>query len=93
MILYNVTVGIDADVEQEWLIWMIHEHIPKVIATEMFESYEIYKVLSHDAADKHNRQQFLLMHQLLEKFALLFCSFFRGSCQDVKVPRVCELRL
>jgi hypothetical protein len=49
MILYNVTVGIDADVEQEWLIWMIHEHVPKVMATEMFESYEIYKVLSHDA--------------------------------------------
>ncbi len=47
MFLYNVTVGIDKDVEEEWLHWMRAEHIPKVMDTNMFVEYKIYKVL-HD---------------------------------------------
>ena len=47
MFLYNVTVGIDKDVEQEWLQWMKDEHIPKVMDTGMFFDHKIYKVL-HD---------------------------------------------
>ena len=47
MFLYNVTVGIDKDVEQEWLQWMKDQHIPNVMDTGMFVEYRIYKVL-HD---------------------------------------------
>ena len=47
MFLYNVTVGIDKDVEQEWLQWMKDEHAPKVMDTGMFFDYKIYRVL-HD---------------------------------------------
>jgi hypothetical protein len=47
MFLYNVTVGIDKDVEQEWIKWVKHEHIPKVMDTGMFLTNKIYKVL-HD---------------------------------------------
>lgn len=47
MFLYNVTVGIDKDVEQEWLQWMRDEHVPKVMDTGMFFDYKIYRVL-HD---------------------------------------------
>lgn len=36
MILYNVTVSIDAIVEQDWLEWMRTKHIPEVIATGCF---------------------------------------------------------
>ena len=48
MILYNVTVGIDRDVEQEWLEWMIDVHIPDVMSTGLFKSYQIYKMLSQE---------------------------------------------
>ncbi len=47
MYLYNVTVGIDKGVEQEWLQWMRDDHIPNVMGTGMFFDYKIYKVL-HD---------------------------------------------
>ena len=47
MFLYNMTVGIDKDVEQEWLQWIVDEHFPKVMDTGMFVDYKIYKVL-HD---------------------------------------------
>lgn len=50
MLLYNVTVGIDSDIEAEWLRWMKEEHIPNVLKTGMFESYKMYKVL-HDQED------------------------------------------
>ena len=50
MFLFNVTVGIDKDVELEWLRWMRAEHIPKVMATGLFVEYKIYKVL-HDQGE------------------------------------------
>lgn len=50
MLLYNVTVGIDKDVEQEWIRWMKEKHIPAVMQTGMFVNSKMYKVL-HDAED------------------------------------------
>lgn len=46
MILYNVTVNIEKDVEQEWLTWMKSSHIPKVLATGFFEYNKIFKLLN-----------------------------------------------
>ena len=45
MIVYNVTIKIDATVAEEWLQWMKVEHIPKVMATGFFLEYHIFKVL------------------------------------------------
>jgi len=47
MFLYNMTVGIDKDVEYDWLQWISEEHLPKVMDTGMFVDYKIFKVL-HD---------------------------------------------
>jgi len=47
MLLYNITVGIDKEVENEWLQWMKKEHIPEVLSTKLFFDFKIYKVL-HD---------------------------------------------
>ncbi len=48
MILYNVTIGIDIDIELEWVTWMKETHIPDVLNTGVFQSFKFYKVLSHD---------------------------------------------
>ncbi|GAA0891487.1 DUF4286 family protein [Fulvivirga kasyanovii] len=48
MVLYNVTVGIDIDAEEEWLGWMKSKHIPAVMDTGMFIEYKIFKVLSQE---------------------------------------------
>jgi len=45
MILYNVTISVDLRIEEEWLAWMKHTHINEVMATGLFTSYQIYKVL------------------------------------------------
>jgi hypothetical protein len=51
MLLYNVTIGIDKSVEQEWLMWMKQKHIPDVMNTGMFISNKMYKVL-HEQEDE-----------------------------------------
>ena len=51
MILYNVTVGIDKSIEEEWLTWMKSTHVPEVMATGFFVANKIYKVLSQQEGD------------------------------------------
>jgi hypothetical protein len=46
MILYSVTVNVDADIHEEWLSWMQRVHIPKVIATGFFVEHKILKLLT-----------------------------------------------
>jgi hypothetical protein len=50
MILYNVTVNINNEVEQEWLSWMKKVHIPDVMATGKFIDNKLYKLL-HETED------------------------------------------
>jgi hypothetical protein len=51
MIIYNVTINIDADVHLDWLEWMKNEHIPAVMATNMFVEYRFARVMSEEAAE------------------------------------------
>lgn len=75
MLLYNVTIGIDKSVEQEWLHWMKSEHMLDVLNTKMFVSAKIYKVLHESEEDtvSYSTQYFAesLDHveKYLEKFA------------------------
>ncbi|MDQ2655810.1 MAG: DUF4286 family protein [Bacteroidota bacterium] len=75
MLLYNVTVGIDQDSEEEWLDYMRNSHINRVLATGLFISHKMYRVL-HDSEDgtiSYSIQFFARniqdVQQYLEKFA------------------------
>jgi hypothetical protein len=46
MIIYNVTVNIDEDIEEEWLEWMTTKHIPEIMATNCFKDSKVYRMLS-----------------------------------------------
>lgn len=45
-ILYNVTIIVDDSVIDDWKKWMIDIHIPDVMATGAFETYQMQKVLT-----------------------------------------------
>ena len=45
MILYNITVNIEHDVEEEWKVWMRNVHIPDVMSTGYFASFKFFKLL------------------------------------------------
>lgn len=69
MVVYNVTVGIDKEVEQEWLNWMINHHIPRVLATGLFHENKIYKVLTGDEENiSYSIQYFAESLTMVEKY-------------------------
>lgn len=47
MLLYNITTGIDKEIENEWVSWMRGQYIPAVMSTDMFVDWKMFKVL-HD---------------------------------------------
>jgi hypothetical protein len=51
MIIYNVTVKINTEVQEDWLQWMRTIHIPDVMNTGKFTSNQIAKVLGQDESD------------------------------------------
>ncbi|QIE59737.1 DUF4286 family protein [Rasiella rasia] len=44
MIIYNVTINVDASIQENWLTW-IKEHIPQVLATGHFTEAKLTQVL------------------------------------------------
>ena len=46
MIIYNVTVNVEKEIEQEWINWMKSTHIPDILATGYFNSYKMLRLLN-----------------------------------------------
>ena len=46
MIIYNVTINVEDDIHNDWVVWMKDVHIPEVLATKMFVDYSFSKLLS-----------------------------------------------
>lgn len=51
MIIYNVTIKIHASIEEQWLAWLMEEHIPEVIATGCFTHAVILQLLEVDTSE------------------------------------------
>ncbi|HTE33918.1 MAG TPA: DUF4286 family protein [Chryseolinea sp.] len=91
MFLYNVTVGIDKDVELEWLQWMKDVHIPKVMHTRMFIDFKLYKVLhDHDEGSVSYSVQYFAetidhINGYFERFAPRLVEEHRSKFRDKHV--------
>jgi len=73
MILYNVTVSVDSTISNEWLQWMKDTHIKEVMATDLFESFSIYKVLlQSDDSLTYSVQYFTTSMAKLQKYQAQF---------------------
>ena len=62
MIIYSVSVTIDAPREAEWAAWMRATHLPAVMATGCFVNYRFTKMLTEveDATGTTYNVQYLL---------------------------------
>jgi hypothetical protein len=49
LILYNVTVNINEEVNNEWFEWMKEDHIPEVMATGLFTDCRMFRLLGSEA--------------------------------------------
>jgi hypothetical protein len=74
MILYCVTITIDAGIESEWVDWMKRVHVPDVVGTGCFSECRIYKVIDSEGADPSYVMQYQCAslqeyHRYRENFA------------------------
>lgn len=44
MVVYNVTISLDENVAEDWLIWMRDTHVPDIMATGHFRDSKICRV-------------------------------------------------
>jgi hypothetical protein len=58
MLIYNVTVQIDPEIAPDWLAWMQEVHIPEVLATGMFLSHELFRVMDDEEATQTYAMQY-----------------------------------
>ncbi len=88
MILYNVTFGIDKEIEPEWVLWMKQTHIPDVLSTGAFTGHKFYKVLSHEVEGsvsyciQYFTPSIVQFNQYLERFASKFQEQHRQLFKD-----------
>lgn len=84
MIIYNVTISIDHEVQEEWLQWMKEVHIPDVMNTGLFIDSRILRVLNVDDTGATFSIQYML-HSMedYEKYA----SDFAPSLQAAHTQR------
>jgi Domain of unknown function (DUF4286) len=51
MLLFNETITIDLSVHEDWLHWMRDTHIADIMATGLFVSYRLSRLLGHEHDD------------------------------------------
>ncbi|MBB1286116.1 DUF4286 family protein [Flavisolibacter sp. BT320] len=51
MIIYNVTIKVDASIAESWQVWMLEEHIPEVMQTGCFSGYKVVRLLEVDESE------------------------------------------
>lgn len=94
MILYSVTITLQAGIESEWVDWMNRVHVPDVLRTGCFSQCRIYKVLGSDGEEPTYVMQYHCRsleeyHRYRDNFAPAlqkdhtdrFAGKFRGSRQ------------
>lgn len=51
MIIYNVTIKVDASIAEAWLAWLLEEHIPQVMQTGCFSDKKVVRLLEVDDSE------------------------------------------
>lgn len=49
--IYNVTIKVDIAVADNWLSWLLNEHIPEVMQTGCFHHYRVVRLLEVDETE------------------------------------------
>jgi hypothetical protein len=85
MILYAVTVNIEADIEKDWLQWMKEVHIPDLMRTGLFESYRIFRILTRqedESGVSYSMQNFMHSMEDFERYQKEFAPTLRKEYDE-----------
>lgn len=48
MFIYNVTIKLEESIHEQWLDWMLNQHIPEMISTGCFTKGKVLRLLEID---------------------------------------------
>ncbi len=51
MIVYNISIKIAPEIEEEWVSWQKNEHIPDVMSSGQFTENKFYRLLEQNETD------------------------------------------
>ncbi len=51
MIVYNISIKIIPEIEEEWVNWQKDEHIPDVMSSGQFTENKFYRLLEQNESD------------------------------------------
>lgn len=69
MFIYNLTIKVNNAIVHEWMKWQMEEHIPEIMATDLFTDYKFYKLLDQDDTEG-------------QTFVLQYYSATKGNCDN-----------
>ena len=106
MILYSVTIILQASIESEWLDWMSRVHVPDVLRTGCFSECRIYKVIDSQSNEPTYMLQYVCRsleeyHRYRDNFAPAlqkdhsdrFAGRFRASRQILEEIKESEVEI
>jgi len=94
MIIYNVTSKIDWSIHDEWVKWMLEEHMPEVAATGCFTQYQLLRILETDEEEgpSYAAQYFAENRAQYELYIEKFAPDFRQKVFDKWANRMMSFR-
>ncbi len=81
MFLYNITIKVDNHILQQWLQWQKEEHIPEIMATDLFIENKFLRLLDQDDTDSATFvvQYLTDKKEKYDKYLNEYASLFRGK--------------
>ena len=79
MIIYNVTSKVAFEIENDWVKWMLEEHLSEVVATGCFTHAQLLRLLESDDDEgaTYTAQYFATSKELQEKYIAEFAPSLR----------------
>ena len=68
MIIYNVTINVEDDAHDAWLVWMKETHIPDVMSKGLFLDFNFSKLLSRQDDETGSTYVIQYLCENIEKY-------------------------
>ncbi len=81
MFIYNITIKVDNHILQQCLQWQKDEHIPEIMATNLFTENKFLKLLDQDDTDSSTYivQYLTDKKEKYDRYLNEYASLFRGK--------------
>lgn len=84
MILYNITINVTPDIEEDFISWMKSTHIPEVLETGIFHDHKFFRLLheSEDGSTNYCIQYFTESIDKMMEYEKQHASLLRSKTQE-----------